>query len=182
MQCRHLYMERGASHLGCSKPFRANQCQVKRFGLAGPSASTKPCSRARPTLMSQLHQLSDIVLLCHCEISDPCHGDVLIKAWEEKFLNGGPRDTVEEAGGAEELLRAAGLRETGGRAGIAIRRRTGTRSPRLGVERPWPPLMTGRGTKAREMHDGASLCSPGRWPPEQRKLPENAVLTELQTC
>ena len=61
-------------------------------------------------------------------------------------------------------------------------RRTGTRSPRVGVgEAKAPPMMIGRGTKAREMHDGAGLCSPGRWPPEQRKLPENAVLTELQT-
>ena len=61
---------------------------------------------------TSLDQLSDKVLLCQCEISDPCHGDVLIKAWEEKFLNREQRDTNEEAAGAEELLRAAGLRET----------------------------------------------------------------------
>ena len=41
-------------------------------------------------------------------------------------------------------------------------------------------MMIGRGSKAREMHDGAGLCSPGRWLPEQRKLPENPVLSELQ--
>ena len=30
------------------------------------------------------------------------------------------------------------------------------------------------------MHDGAGLCSPGRWAPEQRRLPENTVLSELR--
>ena len=62
--------------------------------------------------ITSLDQLGDKALLCQCEISDPCHGDVLIKAWEEKFLNQEQRDTTEAAAGAEELLRAAGLRGT----------------------------------------------------------------------
>ena len=41
-------------------------------------------------------------------------------------------------------------------------------------------MMIRRGTKAREMHDGAGLCSSGRWAPEQRTLPDNEVLREFR--
>ena len=40
-------------------------------------------------------------------------------------------------------------------------------------------MTIGRGTKARELHDGAGLCSPGRWIPEQRKLPENEIVEKF---
>ena len=33
-------------------------------------------------------------------------------------------------------------------------------------------MVTGRGEKTRKFHDGAGLCSPDRWPPERRKLPD----------
>ena len=42
------------------------------------------------------------------------------------------------------------------------------------------PLSIGRGETTRELHDGASLCSPGRWPPERRRLPDNRLLSELR--
>ena len=81
---------------------------------------------------------------------------------------------------AEELLRAAGLRETVEEPESKSEDESGQASRGSG----WTGharMMIGRGTKAREMHDGAGLRSSGRWPPEQRKLPQNAVLTELQT-
>ncbi len=34
-----------------------------------------------------------------------------------------------------------------------------------------PPLRAGLGPHSREIHDGAGLCSPGRWPPERRSPP-----------
>ncbi len=34
-----------------------------------------------------------------------------------------------------------------------------------------PPLRAGQGPHSREVHDGAGLCSPGRWPPERRTPP-----------
>ena len=133
-----------------------------------------------PSLLSQLDQLSDKVLLCHCEISDPCHGDVLIKAWEEKFLNREQRYTTEEAAGDEELLRAAGLRETVGEPESQSEDEPGQETTGSEWRGQGPPMMIGRGPMSREMNDGASLCSPGRWLPEQRKLPENAVLSEFR--
>ena len=50
------------------------------------------------------------MLLCHCETDAPYHSDVLIRAWEKKFLNAIDPETRQEAAEAEELFQAAGLR------------------------------------------------------------------------
>ena len=79
LQYRHLYIGRGASHLGCGKSLWSNPFRVKRFGLEGAISKYEAMLRSTPNLLRQLNQLSDKVLLCHCETSEPCHGDVLIK-------------------------------------------------------------------------------------------------------
>ena len=40
-----------------------------------------------------------------------------------------------------------------------------------------PPLVRGSGSATRELHDGAGLCSPCRWPFGKRRLPDNDTLT-----
>ena len=79
-----MYKGRGASHLGCTKSLWADPFQVKRFGLAGAISKYEATLKNTPSLLSRLDQLGDKVLLCNCETSDPCHGDVLIRAWEER--------------------------------------------------------------------------------------------------
>ena len=37
-----------------------------------------------------------------------------------------------------------------------------------------PPMVGGAGYKSRPFQDGLGLCSPGRWPPERRRLPSGA--------
>ena len=180
LQYQHLYIGRGASHLGCGKSPWANPFQVKRFGLDGAIRKYEAMLRSTPTLLGQLDQLSDKVLLCHCETSEPCHGDILIKAWKERFLDKAQNNTPGEAAGAEELLRAARLRETVEEPESQSEDEPGQATRGSGWRGQGPPMMIGRGSKAREMHDGAGLCSPGRWAPEQRRLPENTVLSELR--
>ena len=103
LQKRHLYIGRGASHLGCRRSFWANPFQVKRYGLLGEALLN-----SSPTMQSRLN---DKVLLCHCSLSESCHGDVLVRAWEEKFPNSEKQDSDEEAAQAEELFRAAEQRQ-----------------------------------------------------------------------
>ena len=55
--------------------------------------------------------VSDKIVLCHCEVLELCHADAQIKAWEKRSLDPFPREIGEEATRAEELFRAAGLRE-----------------------------------------------------------------------
>ena len=62
-------------------------------------------------MQSQLERLSDKVLLCHCSPTEPCHGDVLTRAWEKRFLKAEEQESDDEAAQAEELFRAAELRK-----------------------------------------------------------------------
>ena len=39
-----------------------------------------------------------------------------------------------------------------------------------------PPLQVRQNYKVRDFEDGAGLCSPGRWPPSRRRLPETGNL------
>jgi hypothetical protein len=43
-----------------------------------------------------------------------------------------------------------------------------------------PPLEAVWGGKIREFHDGAGLCSPGRWPPERRKISQVPFAVSLR--
>ena len=42
-----------------------------------------------------------------------------------------------------------------------------------------PPMQIGAADKVRDYVDGGGLCSPGRWPPHQRRLPTNSILARL---
>ena len=111
LQKRHLYIGRSASHLGCKRSFWANPFQVKRYGQSGGISKFEAFFNSSPARQRRLGQLTDKVLLCHCSQSESCHGDVLIRAWEDKFLNSEEQDADEEAAQAEELFRAAEQRQ-----------------------------------------------------------------------
>ena len=105
LQDRHLYIGRGATHLGCKRSFWANPFQVKRYGRSGAISKFEALFNSSPAMQRRLGQLTGTVLLCHCSQSESCHG--LIRAWEDKFLYNEEQDAGEEAAQAEELFRAA---------------------------------------------------------------------------
>ena len=74
LQKRHLYIGRGASHLGCKRSFWANPFEVKRFGRLGAISKFEALFNSSPVMQSRLGQLTDKVLLCHCFQSESCHG------------------------------------------------------------------------------------------------------------
>ena len=96
LQKRHLYSGRGVSHLGCARSFWANPFQVKRYGLTGAISKLEALFNSSPAMQRQLEQLSDRVLLCHCPLAAPCHGDVLIRAWEKRFQQLRPNSSSEQ--------------------------------------------------------------------------------------
>ena len=53
----------------------------------------------------------------------------------------------------------------------------GVKRPKRGAGRlgKGPPVMLDQGIKARAFEDGAGLCSPGRWMPENRKKDTVAI-------
>ena len=180
LQKRHLYIGRGASHLGCGRSFWANPFPVKQYGLQGAISKFETLLQSSPSMQSQLVQLTDKVLLCHCSPTEPCHGDVLIRAWENRFLNAEGQDSEEEAAQAEELFRAAELRQTVEEPESQSEEEPGQAPRGAGWRGRGPPMSVGRGPTEREFHDGAGLCSPGRWQIDQRVLPDTPLLQEFQ--
>ena len=67
--------------------------KVKEFGREGAIQKYEAHLRSSADLQQKLGQLSNKVLLCHCDLSEACHGNVLIRAWEEKFLSGPSSET-----------------------------------------------------------------------------------------
>ena len=151
---------------------------MKQHGLQGAIEKFEEMLNNTPSLLQRLGEITNRVLLCHCETVAPCHGDVLIRAWERKFLKAIDPETPQEAAEAEELFQAAELRKN-----IVLTDSESEDEPGQ-AKRGWrgsgPPMIIGRGEKAREFHDGAGLCSLGRWPPESRKLPDSRLLSELR--
>ena len=45
-----------------------------------------------------------------------------------------------------------------------------------------PPMMVGRGVKARPLTDGAGLCSPGRWEPRRRPVQRSNRLLSIRSA
>ena len=105
---------------------------------------------------------------------------MLIRAWEEKFLAGDTNDPGDEAAQTEGLFRAAALRQTVEEPESQSEDEPGQEPRGAGWRGMEPPLTTGSGPATREIHDGAGLCSPGRWPIEKRRLPDNEVNDETR--
>ena len=81
----------------------ANPFQVKRYGREGATQKFEAQLKSSTLLQQNLHQLSDKVLLCYCALSEPCHRDVLIRAWEETFPTGNANEPDDEAAQAEPV-------------------------------------------------------------------------------
>ena len=118
----------------CARSLWANPFPVKTFGRQGAIEKFKLMLDASQDLQQQLHQLSGEVLLCHCSRSEPCQGDFLIRAWEDKFLAEVSLDANEGAAQAEELFGAAALRQQVEEL-ESVGRRTRARTQGSGLER-----------------------------------------------
>ena len=70
---------------------------MKQHWLHGAIEKFDAMLDSTPTLLKTLGQLTNRVLLCYCEKDAPCHGDVLVRVWERKFLNTPDPETPLEA-------------------------------------------------------------------------------------
>ena len=164
-QKRHLYIGRGASHLGCARSFWANPFQVKRYGLQGALSKFEALLQSSTAMQSQPEQLSDKVLLCHCSPTEPCHGGVLIRACE--------------AAQAEELFRAAELRKQVEVPESQSDDEPGQEPRGAGWRGIGKPLCVGRGMHDREVHDGAGALLARPMAHRQKTAPTNTCVAKL---
>ena len=118
-----------------------------------------------------LKELRGKTLLCHCRGDQSCHADVLIEMLMESGQSqAGKKEAVDTAEMCDD-----GLPE---RTTEACQEE-GCKEKQDQAEDEWPGWI-GKGVprvapfmgKSRSYQDGGGNCSPGRWPPAKRCLPE----------
>ena len=131
--------------------------------------------RKNDNLLKRRPQLSGFRHVCHCRANQACLADSTIKVYKSLFPAAFNREDISTATvpSAEVLSGLASLREVpdsddGSTAdGGAPARGTGW----VGTGKP--------GYTRRDMCDGQTLASPGRWAVEHRKYPDDET---LQAC
>lgn len=118
-----------------------------------------------PALVNRLHELGGKVLACHCPRGLPCHGDILIEAYRDRFLAAAMVPPSDAQVGATRDARI-----TQAVAGGHVAHRPAPTDPtrQLGVG---DPARVEKGGARRLLVDGGGLCSPGLWPPSRRAPP-----------
>ena len=169
-QKKHLYIGRGGTR--GRRSVWANPFSVSAYGRQEAIARFERYLRSNSELLLQLPSLRHRVLLCHCKPHQGCHADILIKLFQETQAA-----RLRESPPAAQDLQCAAA----GKDHVAVEEsdtEPDEGAPPLGSG--WlghgPPLQVGQGPKQRGIRDGAGLCSPGRWAPRHRQLPETAVI------
>ena len=118
-------------------------------------------------------------LVCHCLPSQACHGDKIVEEYRARFPAAFDRDAEgPNPPSAEVLNYMARLREkAASESDTSADEGAPPRSS--GWVGSGAPLMIGSGYTRREVCDGLSLASPGRWTPSQRRYPQNAPWLEI---
>ena len=122
-------------------------------------------------LHGSLWTLSGRRLVCHCQLSQCCHGDVLVEEFKNSYPGAYDRNKLEgDPPSAAVLNFMARLREEpeDDSDSTADEGVPGKRSGHCG---DGEPMAVGLGYTSREYCDGQSLASPGRWPPGSRNYP-----------
>ena len=178
LQNRHLYIGRGKPGTGRDRSVWANPFKVWKEGRAKALEKYEEYVRAVPSLMSQIPQLEDKILLCHCRKDEACHADVLIRIFDEHFRDKG--EDGNDPPEAPELEAAARNRQVLEEEEPDTEPDEGAAPAGSGWLGVGQPLQVGQGPQARGFRDGAGLCSPGRWAPEARRLPESNLLKRIR--
>ena len=176
-----VYIGRGSKQRGLGSSIWGNPFKVKEHGLQEAVRLFRVHLANDAKLKSEVPKLAGKRLLCHCKLGDACHGDVLI----ECFIQLHPRAYVVGVT-AEPPSEAVAL--AAARAREECEPDTDTdfdedaAPPGSGWRGRGEPLWTGRAGKARELQDGAGLCSPGRWRVEDRRYPSSNIWTTISNA
>ena len=150
----------GLPHSKWANPFPVNETMTVEKSLERFRAYLKDSHLER-----SIGELTGKVLICHCRPEAQCHGDILLEMLKDRRAAGETADGVEDglpvrlpADTAEEERRTRDVRSADEGANTGwVGRGLARRARTMGRERPF--------------HDGGGLCSPGRWPSTQRKIP-----------
>ena len=116
------------------------------------------------SVRDRLWTLSGVRLVCHCKLAQRCHGDIIIREFRAMFPDAFDRDDSE----------CAGLREEPA-SGSESSPDEGAPPKGSGWRGNGEPMIVGVGYISRELCDGQTLASPGRWPLASRRYPDSPL-------
>ena len=177
-----LYIGRGSRQRSLAKSRYCNTFKVSEVGREMAIDKFRESLLQDQALYRSLWTLSGRRLLCHCRLHEKCHGDVLI----QEFSNSYPQayDRTAKAGNPADSrvlnyvsrLREEPDSEEGSSPDEGVPERG---SGHRGIG---PPMMVGVGYTQRELCDGQTLASPGRWPPGSRIYPTSRPWIQIAEC
>ena len=124
------------------------------------------------SLKSRFSELAGKRLICSCPIHVRCHRDSIIDLFKAHF----PESRSDGLAPTRQLPSSEADQATSDEDEDGVTR------PKLG-EGLWgrgAPLRTTNYGKVREFHDGAGLCSPGRWSPAMRSEDRTGLAAEVR--
>ena len=162
-----LYVGRGSRQRGLSCSEFANDFKVSVHGRDVAIAKFTQKLAESDDLKSRLRSLSGRRLVCHCRQGQACHGDAIVSAFRERFPEAFDRNASDTRPPTAEHLRTEPEEEE------LSSPDEGAQPRNSGWRGNGPALMVGSGYTARELCDGMSLASPGRWSPNKRNFPNS---------
>ena len=168
-----LYIGRGSKQRGLGRSVWSNPHKVAQSSREEAIRRYSETLRNDRSLSSIIWTLSGARLVCHCTPTQRCHADVLISLFRQTFPAAHDRDQENQpAPTASVLSLLAKLRnepeEDGGSSADE-----GVPPKGAGWRGKGQPMMIGSGYVTRELCDGQSPASPGRWPIHDRAYPKN---------
>ena len=174
-----LYIGRGSMQRGLQRSAFANPYKVCVFGRDSAVRNFERHLSADSSLRSQIVHLSGKRLLCHCLDSQRCHGDILIAEFRRQVPQAYDRQASVQSPASPRILAfLASLREPP-ESDDDSSADDGAPSKGSGWRGLGAPMLVGAGYTVREVCDGQSLASPGRWTPKDRRYPEHLIWNEV---
>ena len=192
-----LYIGRGNEEAGVPHSKWANPYRIGVHGTREGVCRLYHEHLSSSGLRRDLGELAGLCLLCHCAMGEQCHGDVLLEACRQEDEGKEIEGEVHESKGKESVEGIAmadfvddGLpvRIVEEKYGEDVKEKNGEVEPPDTAEPSGKPRWPGEEARGwlgrgptrkapcmgrdRAFWDGGGLCSPGRWPPDRRRLPE----------
>ena len=170
------FLGRGASQRGLRRSVFCNNFKVSEYGREVAVSKFAEHLRKTPELIRRLWSR-------HCKPGQQCHGDSIISEFKTHFPTAYDRsDPASPPPDSNTLnylavLREEPLSDEGSTAD------EGVPPAGSGWQGRGRLMIVGTGYTAREICDGQSLASPGRWPPEERRYPTSTMVKrQVRVC
>ena len=174
-----IYIGRGSKQRSLLKGKFSNPYKVSQHGRSQAVFRFEQHFRQTKELEADIWTLSGTRLVCHCRESQECHGDVLVREFKRQFPGAYDRAAVSAVPPSSAVLNyLARLREEAS-SSEGSSADEGAAPKGSGWRGNGPPMVIGTGYTSRELCDGQTLASPGRWEPSLRTYPQNETWKEV---